>query len=169
MLKMRGYSQAYAYLTLVADLPPALESPDSDWSDVDASSVDAAYACWRDAFLETTSPMTSPEDGRAILLGADPRPRVLYAGRDVAAVLRVLWLDEAARAGELRFIGRNPIFRGQRLGDRALSEAFRVLHRMGARSVQLDVASNNRAALALYDRWKFRRTGQEEVFRIALP
>jgi ribosomal protein S18 acetylase RimI-like enzyme len=94
---------------------------------------------------------------------------VLLAEGTAAATVRVLWRDEAARQAELRFLCRNPRFRGQRMGDRALSEAFRVLRRMGASAVQLDVASTNRAALALYDRWGFRRVEREEVHRIALP
>jgi ribosomal protein S18 acetylase RimI-like enzyme len=40
---------------------------------------------------------------------------------------------------------------------------------MGASSVQLAVASTNRPALNLYDRWGFRHVEQEEVLRIALP
>jgi ribosomal protein S18 acetylase RimI-like enzyme len=169
MLEKRGYSNAYTYLTLFADVQPTLEPDDPEWRDVDASNVDVAYACCRDAFLETSAPVSSPEDGRAILLGADPRPRVLLAEGEVAAVLRVVCLNEPARTAELRFICRNPRFRGQRLGDRALSEAFRLLRRVGALSVELAVASTNRAALNLYDRWGFRRVGQEEVFRIAFP
>ncbi len=169
LLKRRGYSDVYTYLTLVAEVPLAVESGDAAWRDVDASNVDAAYACCRDAYLGTTAPIASPDEGRAVLLGADPRPRVLLAQGETAAVLRVLWRDEAARAAELRFVCRNPRFRGQRVGDRALSETFRVLRHMGASSVQLSVASTNRAAVDLYDRWGFRRVEQEEVFRIALP
>jgi ribosomal protein S18 acetylase RimI-like enzyme len=167
LLKKRGYSNVYSYLTLVAKVPQTLEPGDPEWGDVDASNGDAAYACCRDAFAETTALVTSPEDGRAILLGADPRPRVLFAEGEVAAVLRVVCLNEAARTAELRFVCRNPRFRGRRLGDRALSETFRLLRRVGALSVELAVASTNRPALDLYDRWGFRRVGQEEVFRIA--
>jgi GNAT superfamily N-acetyltransferase len=169
LLKRRGYSDAYAYLALVAEVPWTVESDDADWRDVDASNVDAAYACCREAFLASSAPVASPEEGRATLLGADPPPRVLLAEGTAAAAVRVLWRDEAARQAELRFLCRDPRFRGQRLGDRALSEAFRVLRCMGASSVQLDVASTNRAALALYERWGFRRVEQEEVHRIALP
>jgi GNAT superfamily N-acetyltransferase len=171
LLKKRNYSHAFTYLTLVAEVPSARESGDAEWRDVDASNVDAAYACYRDAFVATGTPVSSPEEGRAILLGADPRPRVVFAEGEAAAVLRVAWLDEAARAAELRFVGRNPRFRGRWMGDRALSETFRVARRMGASSVQLCVASTNRPALDLYDRWRFRRVEQEqeEVFRIALP
>jgi ribosomal protein S18 acetylase RimI-like enzyme len=169
VLEKRGYSNAYTYLTLLAEVPPTLEPDDPEWRDVDTSNVDAAYACCRDAFAETSAPVTSPEDGHAILLGADPRPRVLFAEGEVGAVLRVVCLDEAAHTAELRFVCRNPRFRGRRLGDRALSEAFRLLRRVGASSVELAVASTNRAALNLYDRWGFRRVGQEEVFRIAFP
>jgi ribosomal protein S18 acetylase RimI-like enzyme len=169
VLKKRGYSNVYSYLTLVAEVPSTSESDDAEWQDADASNVDAAYACCREAFLATTAPVTSPEDGRAILLAADPRPRILFAHGEVGAVLRVVWVDETARAAELRFVCRNPRFRGQRMGDRALSEMFRLLQRMGALSVELSVASTNRAALDLYDRWRFRRVGQEEeVFRLAL-
>lgn len=50
-----------------------------------------------------------------------------------------------------------------------MAETFRVLRRMDASSVQLDVASTNRVALDLYDRWGFRRAEQEDVLRIALP
>jgi GNAT superfamily N-acetyltransferase len=169
LLKRRGYSDAYAYLTLVAEVPLAVGACDDDWRDVDASNVDAAYACCREAFRSTSAPVASPEEGRAVLLGADPPPRVLLAEGTAAAAVRVLWRDEAARQAELRFLCRNPQFRGQRVGDRALSETFRVLRRMGASSVRLDVASTNRAALDLYDRWGFRRVEQEEVHRIALP
>jgi len=185
LLKKRGYSNVYNYLTLVAEVPSTLEAGDAEWRDVDASNVDAAYACYRDAFLETAAPVASPEEGRAVLLGADPRPRVLFTAGEAAAVLRVAWLDDqgrgepplpssspqATRAAELRFVCRNPLFRGRRVGDRALSETFGVVRRMGASSVRLSVASTNRAALALYDRWGFRRVEQEteEVFRIALP
>ena len=169
LLKRRGYSDVYAYLVLVAEVPLTVEPDDADWRDVDASNVEAAYACCREAFRATSAPVASPEEGRATLLGADPPPRVLLAEGAAAAAMRVLWRDEAARLAELRFLCRDPRFRGQRVGDRALSEAFRVLRRMGASSVQLDVASTNRAALALYDRWGFRRVEQEEVHRIALP
>ena len=169
LLKERGYSHAYTYFTLVAEVPLTLESGDTEWRDVDASNVDAAYACHRDAFLATGEPVASPEEARAVLLGADPRPRVLFVQGEAAAVVRVVWLDEAARAVELRFVCRNPRFRGQRVGDRALSETFRVSRHMGASSVQLAVASTNRPALNLYDRWGFRHVEQEEVFRIALP
>jgi ribosomal protein S18 acetylase RimI-like enzyme len=169
LLKKRGYSDVYTYLTLVAEVPSTFESGDSEWRDVDATNLDAAYACIRDAFLANGEPVASPEEARAVLLDADPRPRMLFAEGEAAAVLRLVWLDEAARAAELRFVGRNPRFRGRRVGDRALSETFRVLRHMGASSVQLSVASTNRPALDLYDRWGFRRVEQEEVFRIALP
>jgi ribosomal protein S18 acetylase RimI-like enzyme len=169
LLKKRGYSDVYTYLTLVAEVPSTFESGDSEWRDVDATNLDAAYACIRDAFLANGEPIASPEEARAVLLDADPRPRMLFAEGEAAAVLRLVWLDEAARAAELRFVGRNPRFRGRRVGDRALSETFRVLRHMGASSVQLSVASTNRPALDLYDRWGFRRVEQEEVFRIALP
>jgi ribosomal protein S18 acetylase RimI-like enzyme len=169
LLKKRGYSDVYAYLTLVAEVPSTQESGDDGWRDVDASNVDAAYACYRDAFLATSTPVSSPEEGRAVLLAADPRPRVLLAEGEAAAVLRVAWLDEASHAAELRFVCRTPRYRGQRLGDRALSETFRVARRMGASSVQLSVASTNRPARDLYDRWGFRHVEQEEVFRIVPP
>ncbi len=164
LLKKRGYSDVYAYLTLVAEVPSTLESCDVGWCDVDASNVDAAYACYRDAFLATSAPVSSPEEARAVLLGADPRPRVLLAEGEAVAVLRVAWLEEPAGAAELRFVCRHPRYRGQRLGDRGLSETFRVARRMGASSVQLSVASTNRPALDLYDRWRFRRVEQEEVW-----
>jgi ribosomal protein S18 acetylase RimI-like enzyme len=166
LLKKRGYSDVYAYLTLVAEVPSTFASGDAGWRDVDASNVDAAYVCYRDAFLGTSTPVSSPEEGRAVLLAADPRPRVLLAEGEAAAVVRVAWLDEASRAAELRFVCRAPRYRGQRLGDRALSETFRVARRIGASSVQLSVASTNRPALDLYDRSGFRRVEQEEVFRI---
>jgi hypothetical protein len=116
VVKSRGYSDVYTYLTLVAEAPLTLESGGAEWRDVDVSNLDAVYGCYRDAFRATAVPVASPEEG-----------------------------------------------------DRALSETFRVLHRMGASSVQLDVESTNRPALDLYDRWGFRRVGQEEAFRIALP
>jgi len=168
LLTSRGYSHVYTYLTLVAEVGLTRESSDAEWRDVDVSNLDAAYACYRDAFRETAVPVASPEEARAVLLGADPRPRMLFAGGEAAAVLRVAWLDEAARAAQLRFVCRNPRFRGQRLGDRSLTETFRILRRIGASSVRLDVASTNRAALDLYDRWGFRRVEQEDVLRIAL-
>jgi ribosomal protein S18 acetylase RimI-like enzyme len=93
---------------------------------------------------------------------------VLLAEGETAAVLRVAWRDEAAGRAELRFVCRNARLRGQRVGDRALGETFRVARRMGATSVQLDVASTNRAGMALYDRWGFRRVEEEAVLRIAL-
>jgi ribosomal protein S18 acetylase RimI-like enzyme len=161
----RGYSAVYAYLTLAVEVPPVLASEDAPWRDVDPSNVDAAYACYRDAFLATSDPVASPEEGRAVLLGSNPRPRVLLADAEAVAVVRVGWHDEALRAGELRFVARSPRFRGQRLGDRAMSETFRVARRMGASSLQLSVASTNRAARELYDRWGFRLVEQEEVFR----
>jgi ribosomal protein S18 acetylase RimI-like enzyme len=169
LLKRRGYSNVYTYLTLVAEAPSTLEPGDPEWRDVDASNVDAAYACHRDAFLATGEPVSSPEEARAVLLGADPRPRILFAEGEAAAVLRVAGLDEATRAAELRFVCRSPRLRGQRVGDRALREAFRVVRGMGASSLKLTVASTNRPALDLYDRWGFRRVEQEEVFRVALP
>jgi ribosomal protein S18 acetylase RimI-like enzyme len=171
LLKTRGYSNVDTYFTLVAEVPSALESIDDAWRDVDASNVDAAVACHRDAFLEAGEHVASPEEARAVLLQVvEPalRPRVLFAEGVVAAVLRGVWLDEALGAMELRFLCRNPRFRGQRLGDRALAEAFRVTRRMGAWSVQLSVASTNRSALELYDRWGFRRVDQEEVLRVVL-
>jgi ribosomal protein S18 acetylase RimI-like enzyme len=154
----------------VAKILGTIDRKGTDARDAARVGVDAAYACYRDAFLATSSPVSSPEEGRAVLLAADPRPRVLLAHGEAVAVLRVAWLDEAARAGELRFVCRDPRLRGQRMGDRALSEAFRVLRRMDASSAQLSVASTNRAALDLYDRWGFRRVAeeQEDVFRIAL-
>jgi hypothetical protein len=135
LLTSRGYSHVYTYLTLVAEVALTPESSDAEWHDVDASNLDAVYACYRDAFRETAVPVASPEEARAVLLGADPRARVLFAGGEAAAVLRVAWLDEAARTAQLRFVCRNPRFHGQRLGDRALSETFRILRRTGASSV----------------------------------
>jgi ribosomal protein S18 acetylase RimI-like enzyme len=168
LLRKRGYAHVYTYLTLVAETPWPPESGDGDWRDVDASNVDAAYACHRDAFLATSAPVASPEEARAVLLGADPRPRVLFVEGQAAAVVRAAWLDEESRAGELRFVCRSPRLRGRRLGDRAMSETFRILRRMGASSVRLSVASTNRAAVDLYDRWGFRsvESDREEVFRI---
>src|SRR6202034_3109521 len=99
LLEKRGYSLAHAYLTLAAEVSLTLETDDAEWRDVDASNVDAAYACYRDAFLATSDPIASPEEGRAVLLGADPRARLLLSEGEAAAVVRVAWHDEAARAG----------------------------------------------------------------------
>ena len=129
LLKERGYADVYSYLTLVADVPAAVAADDDFGADVDASNVDATYACYRDAFLESSAPVSSPEEFRAALLGANPRPRVLFAEGEAAALLRVAWRDGG------RGPGRAPLRLPQRPASRpSASGTGRSPKRSGSRA-----------------------------------
>jgi ribosomal protein S18 acetylase RimI-like enzyme len=80
---------------------------------------------------------------------------LILQGDRVAGFLRVHPPTAPGGEGEIGLIGRDPEFRGGRLGDILVAESLRRLHDSGAGSAALDVAAANDAALALYRRHGF--------------
>jgi ribosomal protein S18 acetylase RimI-like enzyme len=164
-LEGRGYRVAFSNLVLRARVDAPGDRDDA-FRDVDDAWVPAAHACFAAAFARVAgAQIPSRGEFRAIVLGSPVPVRALVQDGAVAALARVVWKDEAAGVGEIRFLCRDPRHRGRGLGRRALDEALRVLARMGAREAHLEVASTNREALALYEGRGFALLERRDVFR----
>lgn len=173
VLQARGYQPHYRNVTMVLDDvggSPWLEHHGPDgltWTELTAASVDSAYDCYRRAFATVSgSQIPPPDEFRRAMLDAEIKPRLLLtANQQTVAYARVVWLDRAARRGEVRTVARDPNHPAPGLGKAALAEALRELSRRGARHVELEVASDNARARGLYERFGFVVRETVEVFR----
>ncbi|MBW2458132.1 MAG: GNAT family N-acetyltransferase [Deltaproteobacteria bacterium] len=175
VLRNRGYELAYRLLFMQLDdlaASPLLgHEPPADLHFVDLSeaNVDAGHECYRRAFAATSgSQIPDRELFREVMVKAEHKPRQLMSGTRVVAFSRVTWQDEAARLGEVRTVARDPDFPRKGLGTAALAEGLRTLQRLGATSACLEVASDNVAAVGLYQKHGFRTDEVAQVFRRAL-
>lgn len=167
-----GFGRAYDHLTMELDPidPAALVQAQPPrglaWADLSESNAAAAHACYAAAFATVSGAQIPTLDFfRATLVTATPRPRVLLAGRRVIAFVRAVLLDLTDGGGEIRSLARHPAARGQGLGTLALGEGLRRLVERGATSAFLDVASDNAAAIGLYERWDFTVRDRTPIVR----
>ena len=94
---------------------------------------------------------------------------LILQGTRVVGFLRVHPPESLGGEGDVGLIGRDPEFRGGRLGDILVAESLRRLHAAGAGSAVLDVAAANDAALALYRRHGFAVSETIPVFAKVFP
>jgi ribosomal protein S18 acetylase RimI-like enzyme len=69
------------------------------------------------------------------------------------------------RASLLCSLGRDPAYRGEGLGPLLMIEGLRLLAGLGATTVRLEVAERNATAIALYERFGFRRASVSSAWR----
>jgi ribosomal protein S18 acetylase RimI-like enzyme len=105
----------------------------------------------------------SVEDLRERLDSASPKPRLLFDGAELVGLCRTT-APAADGVGRIPMIARDPSRRGARLGDVLLVEAKRVLAAAGATRFELEVATQNRSALDLYERHGFEVVSKETTW-----
>lgn len=90
-----------------------------------------------------------------------PRARLLVAELDGVLVgAATVLLRARSRQARLYSIAVDPQARGLGLGQALLAGAEQVAREAGAGSLHLEVRQDNRAAIRLYERRGYRRTGQ---------
>jgi ribosomal protein S18 acetylase RimI-like enzyme len=167
VVESRGYARVLTHVTMSRELGSFMFDG-AAWRDFDVSNAQSAYDCYRAAFSGAHGVLLPFEEFQAVLLNAQRRPRVLLCGGDVVAMARVVWRCEATTTGEIRFVCRHPSWRGEGLGKIAVTEALRVLAEMGATTVELDVASSNEVAKALYANMGFQAIRTADVYRLCV-
>ncbi|HKH81610.1 MAG TPA: ribosomal protein S18-alanine N-acetyltransferase [Methylovirgula sp.] len=101
----------------------------------------------------------------------------LLAGRDIvgqAAISARLWnargvtgfvlSRRALDTAEMLTIAVAPATRGKGIGSALLASHLAALAAEGAKSLFLEVEADNRAALALYQRFDFRQVGERKAY-----
>ena len=105
----------------------------------------------------------SVEDLHERLDAARPLPRLLFDGPELIGLCRTS-APGPDGVGRIPMLARDPSRRGQRLGDVLLGEAERVLALAGATRFELEVATDNRNALGLYERHGFEIASEETTW-----
>ncbi|MGO4722710.1 MULTISPECIES: GNAT family N-acetyltransferase [unclassified Inquilinus] len=174
-LVARGYREAYRMYLMRRALdgppPPVPPLPDGlSWGRPTEATMRSQHDAVRRAMAPVPGSSIPDFDSfaaRAMAL-ADKHGLILQGGR-VAGFLRVYPPESLGGEGDVSLIGRDPEFRGGRLGDILVAESLRRLHAAGAGSAVLDVAAANDAALALYRRHGFAVSETIPVFAKAFP
>lgn len=136
------------------------------WVDLSEDLVECYYSIVKMAFREALGVQIPVfEDFRRTSLAAPILPRLLLDGRKVVAFVAVRVDPGMPRIGEVHIIGRDPRYRGQRLGEQLLAQAAEILHRHGAERCRLEVIAVN-PALVLYERFGFRIVKVVPVYQI---
>ena len=68
-------------------------------------------------------------------------------------------LQMAADEGEILTLAVSSSYRRIGIANRLLERVLTVAEAAGGQKIHLEVAQNNRGALAFYDQWNFRQTG----------
>ena len=108
---------------------------------------------WRGAFCSDSD--FRPELSRVIVDGPEP------------AAFAVLWIEDDV--GWVTQMGVRPGWRGQGLGEALLRHALSAFAAEGIATAALEVATNNPAARALYERMGFRVVASYRSWRKQLP
>jgi ribosomal protein S18 acetylase RimI-like enzyme len=135
-----------------APLPATLK-----WQPLDLARIRDYHRVLSLAFGSIPGAFVAPVDELEQALRRAPEPPlVLMQGERVRAYLQArLHHTELGPLGELRSLGRDPALRGLGLGDHIVRRGISELVARGATRLQLNVAAENSAALALYQRHGF--------------
>jgi ribosomal protein S18 acetylase RimI-like enzyme len=176
---LREAGFAHAYDTFAMGRPasaPAPASPEPlpagwSWAALDASRVEEAHAALLEIFRDAPSTNTPPlEEFREAVVSGAARWSVLLDGGRLAGLVRIVLHGAGAGIrGEIRVLGRAPLYRGRGLGPRLMAEGLRLLRGGGAGDVDLTVEAENERALDLYRRFGFEVVARTPVFALALP
>lgn len=164
-LEARGYHHAYTlqHMFRGVEEAPAIVAP---WVDADAGNVDDYHRVVQEAFSTVPGAMiSSREDFTKAVLANVPPPRLIVEDGRVVAFVRV---EKLGGIVEIASLGRDPAWRGKRLGDTILAEAIRLARTLAPTELRLTVATVNTRALELYERWGFRRGPEILVWRRAV-
>jgi len=170
----QGFRLAHESLTMrtadatFQDVPPPAGTAFVDWHPgISAEAIDQMI---REAFRGIPGIMVMDlESLRERLRTATPPARVLVAqhavdaGDMVVGLVRTRVPDEAG-TGFIHLLVRAAKWKGRGVGAALLSEACRVLSGLGAERFELDVASMNTRAIALYTSHGFATSSVEASF-----
>jgi mycothiol synthase len=177
LLERAGYRQVRSYWRMGRKLEPGLSRPREPPGlrispvalDADARALHAAY----EAAFAANADHTPEEFGvfRAHHLAAhdfDPELSNVARreGRIVGFVLCRRWRDEGV--GFVDLLGVDPSEHGRGLGSMLLRRTFAAFAEVGLHEAQLGVASDNPAALALYERVGMAVRHRADVFEKAV-
>lgn len=171
-LRERGFEEAYALFTM--ERPAALPqvparaplAPGLGWQRLDEGLFADYHRVLSAAFASIPGASVAPlEEMIGWLAGSPQRPFVLVGDGRVVAYCHVAVHDTARGKGELRALGRDPLFHGHGLGDHIIRFGLAELARHGVGSMTLSVAARNTAALALYERHGFRTVDRKSIVR----
>lgn len=163
-----GFALAHESLTMTTpdatfpDVPPPEGTAFIDWHPgVAAEVVDQMI---RRAFVGIPGIMVMDVASlRERLRTAFPPARVLMAGDALVGLARTR-VPDSDGTGFIHLLVREPTWKGRGVGPALLAEACRVLVAHGAQRFQLDVASMNARAIALYTQSGFATTSTEASF-----
>jgi ribosomal protein S18 acetylase RimI-like enzyme len=171
---LRGAGFAAAYDTFQMRRPasaPALARAAPlpagwSWTALDGARADEAHAALAEMFRDAPSSHLPPlADFRHAVESGAAIWRALLDGDRIAGLVRIA--ADGAR-GELRIVGRMPVYRGQGVGPRLVGEGLRLLQARGAGEVELSVEADNDRALELYRRFGFETVTRTPVFACSL-
>lgn len=170
VLEDRAYRPAYAMLQMARDLTredayaSAVAPPGWRWRELGPGDAEDYRRLLLRAFRDTLGAFvpSRPELSRW-LSSVRERPEVLCTELD--RPVGWVFVTSGPAGGVVRNLGRDPSVRGQGLGDLLLERGLRKLARRDVGSVTLEVADDNAAGLALYDRHGFAPQGQTPVLR----
>lgn len=173
-LEGEGFRLAHESLTMrtadatYREVPPPEGTAFCDWHP--GLAVEAIDTMIREAFRGIPGIMVMDlESLRERLKTATPPARVLVArgtgdaGETVVGLARTRVPDEAG-TGFIHLLVREPGWKGRGIGPALLSEACRILSALGAKRFELDVASMNTRAIALYTSHGFATASIEASF-----
>lgn len=128
--------------------PPAKPIPEG-WHWDDAITEKKEYVRVLRAAFAQMDGIFLPEEGELLrrLEEPDKRARILIAEKRGVALTRV-----NIKRNYIHLIARDPVFRGQGVGELAMDEALRLLPR---RPVDLTVVTHNQPAVSLYQKYGF--------------
>jgi len=103
----------------------------------------------------------TPEELRTLAVAAHNR---LYVTEDVGVVVGFILLTVVAGEGEILTVATAPDHRGRGHAGRLLAYVAETLAAENAEAIFLEVAVDNSAALALYNRAEFRPAGVRKAY-----
>ena len=173
LLERRGYRvafRAYHMTRPAADAvdPPALPAT-WRWADAAIADVPTYHALVASAFASVPGThLTDLATFRDMFNRTPRRPRLLWHGDRLVGFVKTS-LDADGETGLIHILGRDPAYRGQRLGPTLLREAMRTLASDGARRLRLEVIADNHSALELYLGHGFTVAAEEPTYQRDLP
>lgn len=167
LLERRGYRVAFRHYHMTRPAAPTLDAPPLPanwrWTDATPDDLPAYHALVARAFAGI--PGTHLADlptFRDMFQRTPRRPRLLWHADRLVGFVKTT-LDADNDTGIIHTLGRDPAYRGQRLGPVLLREAMRVL--AGAARLRLEVITHNRHALELYLGHDFTVAAEEVTYQ----